>query len=320
MANAKIFYGTSTTGLLGDGVRLDHMISLEINRLLTDTSNLRNSIYLTYAGSINGVGSDTIRIRKYGLGGRDSFSAATSENSDESGNYTDIDAEYADVQVARQYLIRNISDLASMSGFGSGDLNPFVLAADMALSYETRFAAMQCDAADSFSTTVGSSSDVMSVDLFFEAISDLQVADSNRGADGPFAMVLHPKALNELQDSLRNETSNAVSMMQATAEMLEIKGKGYVGKLFGVDIYRSSHVTTGSGALNNYILSPGALAYADGIPNQLPSAVDFMTMGKILVEMERTGMSAVTNIIGHAYLGFSILDDDRGVVVKTSAS
>jgi len=316
MATAKI----TNSALVTDGVRLDHMISLEINRLLTDTANLRNSPYLTYAGSINGIGSDTIRIRKYGLGGRDSFRAATTENSDQSANYDDIDAEYADIAVARQYLIRNISDLASMAGYGSQDLNPFVLAADMALSYETRFAELTADAADGFGTTVGSASDVMSVDLFFEAISDLQVADSNRGADGPFAMVLHPKALGELQDSLRNETSNAISMMQATAEMLEVKGKGYVGKLFGVDVYRSSHVTTAAGAHNNFVLSPGALGYADGVPQQLPSAVDFMTMGKVLVEMEREGASASTQIIGHAYLGFAIVSDDRGLVIKTSST
>ena len=160
----------------------------------------------------------------------------------------------------------------------------------------------------------------MPVDLFFEAISALQTADSNLGADGPFAMVLHPKALNELQDSLRNETSNAISMMQATAEMLQVKGKGYVGRLFGVDVYRSSHVTNAAGAHNNFVLSPGALGYADGIPQSLPSAVDFMTMGKVLVEMERDGASAVTQVIGHAYLGFAIIDDDRGLVVKTSTT
>lgn len=314
MANAQI----TNAALLSDGVRLSHMISLEINRLLTDTANLRNSPFLQYAGSINGIGSNVIRIRKYGLGGRDAFKEATTENQDHSGDYDDIDASFADITVARQYLIRNISDLASMAGYGDQDLNPFVLASDMAASYETRFAAMTCDAADAFSTVKGDATSLMSVDLFFEAISALQTADSNRGADGPFAVVLHPKALGELQDSLRNETSNAVSMMQATAEMLEVKGKGYVGKLFGVDVYRSSHVTNAAGAHNNYVISPGALGYADGVPSSLPQAVDFMTMGKVVVELQRQGASAITEIIGHAYLGMAIISDERGLVVKTS--
>ena len=314
MANAQI----TNASLLADGVRLSHMISLEINRLLTDTSNLRNSPYLTYIGSINGIGSNVIRVRKYGLGGRDSFKSATSENHDHAADYEDIDASFVDCTVSRQYLIRNISDLASMAGYGSADLNPFILASDMALSYETRFAEMTCDAADLFGTQKGGSTSLMSVDLFFEAISALQTADSNRGADGPFAVVLHPKALNELQDSLRNETSNVISMMQATAEMLEVKGKGYVGKLFGVDVYRSSHVTNAGGAHFNYVLSPGALGYADGVPQSLPQAVDFMTMGKVVCELQRQGTAAVTEIIGHSYLGFKILNDDKGLVIKTS--
>ena len=314
MATAKI----TNASLLSDGVRLSHMISLEINRLLTDTANLRNSPFLTYAGSINGLGTDTIRVRKYGLGGRDSFAAAGSENDDEAANFTDIDAEYADIQVARQYLIRNISDLASMAGYGSQDLNPFILASDMALSYETRFAELTSDAADSFSTIKGSSSVDFTVDLFFEAISALHIADSNRGADGPYALVLHPVALNQLQDSLRNETGNAISMMAATADMLAVKGKGYIGRLFGVDIYRSSHVNDAASAYFNYMISPGAIGYADGVPTQLPSAVDFMTMGKVLVEMQRDGTAATTEIIGHSYLGFSIIDQDKGLLVKSS--
>ena len=313
MANAKI----TNAALLSDGVRLSHMISLEINRLLTDTANLRNSQFLTYAGSINGIGSDTIRVRKYGLGGRDSFADA-GEVDDKSADYTDLDASFADIAVSRQFLIRNISDLASMAGYGSQDLNPFILASDMALSYETRFAELTSDAADSFNQTKGSSSVDFTVDLFFEAISALHTKDSNRGADGPYALVMHPVALNQLQDSLRNETGNAISMMAATAEMLQVKGKGYVGKLFGVDIYRSSHVNSAASAYSNYMLSPGAIGYADGVPTSLPSAVDFMTMGKVLVEMERDGAAASTQIIGHAYMGFKILDNERGLLVKSS--
>ena len=314
MANAKI----TNASLLSDGVRLSHMISLEINRLLTDTANLRNSQFLTYAGSINGIGSDTIRVRKYGLGGRDSFADAGSENSDEAANFTDIDASTADIAVSRQFLIRNISDLASMAGYGSQDLNPFILASDMALSYETRFAELTADAADSFNQTKGSSSVDFTVDLFFEAISALHTKDSNRGADGPYALVMHPVALNQLQDSLRNETGNAISMMAATADMLQVKGKGYIGKLFGVDIYRSSHVNSAASAYSNYLLSPGAIGYVDGVPTSLPSAVDFMTMGKVLVEMERDGAAASTQIIGHAYMGFGIISNERGLLVKSS--
>ena len=266
--------------------RLDQMISLEINRLLADTANLRNSPFLQYAGSVNGLGTDTIVIRKYSLGGRDLFKAASSEVSDEtSGAIDPTTSVSATIQAARQYLIRQISDLGTLAGYGQQDLNPFTLAADMVNSYEARFAQLTADAASGLSTnTVGSASDTMTVDLFFEAIQELQEADSGRGIDATdLCLVVHPAALGSLQDSLRSESNNAVAMMQATADMLEIKGKGYAGKLFGVDVYKSSFVNVNSAAHENFMLSPQCIAYCDGVPSQLPSAVDFMTMGKVFV-------------------------------------
>lgn len=310
---------TGVGSLEANNFHLSEMISLEVNRLLTDTGNLRNTPYLKYGGSINGMGTDSIRVRKYGLGGRDSFAAAAAEDTDVSGSSTAVTVGYADVTVARQYLLRKISDLATMAGYGPDALNPMMLAADMAASYETRFAELTCDAADSFTTVKGSSSVDFTVDLFFNSIFGLEVADSNRGADGPFAAVLHPKALTDLQDSLRNETSNAVSMMQATAEMLDAKGKGYMGKLLGVDLYRSSHVNESAGAKFNYFLSPGGICYADGVPVQMAGNPDIVQLGKVIVELDRTATAAVTSIIGHAYIGFAILDDNRGLLAKCSA-
>ncbi len=66
------------------------------------------------------------------------------------------------------------------------------------------------------------------------------------------------------------------------------------------------------------MITPGCLGYIDGIPASLPQAVDFMQMGKVLIEMERTATQALTRVVGHAYLGIGVVDDDRGVVIKSS--
>ena len=63
---AKIIsYGQndSTHQKLEGDLRIEAMISQEINLLLRDVQNLRNSQYISYAGSIIGLGSDTIRAR-----------------------------------------------------------------------------------------------------------------------------------------------------------------------------------------------------------------------------------------------------------------
>ena len=225
---------------------------------------------------------------------------------------------HVDITVARLVLMYKMTDLYSMTGFGGSDIDPFRLAQSMAGSYEASFADKTGDAIDDFTNTVGGAGTQFSVDNFFSAIFQLEKASSNRGALAPFASILHPVALTELQDSLRNETGNAISYMAATQDMLLAKGPGYVGNLLGVDVYKSSHVKNAGGAYKSAMFGVGALGYADGVPASLPGASETVQFGKVLVEMERTGAQALTSIIGHAYLGISVIDDDRGVLINST--
>jgi len=295
-------------------LRLSAMISQEINLLLKDNANLRNTPLLSYQGSINGLGTDTVRVRLAGLDGYDSMSAAGSEISDEAANTTALTINKADLVAARQYIIYEMSDLASMTGFGGADIDPFRIAQSIAGSYEARFAELTGEAAAAFTTTAGANTTTLSVDDFFDAIFALEQADSGSGAPGPYACVLDPKALTELQDSLRNETGNAISRMQSSMDMLQAKGENFAGNLFGVDVYRSKYVKeNASSGYDNYMISPMALGYVDGIPAGVQGSADLMSMGKVVVEFDRRPMSASTFIVGHAYLGLGIIEDARGV-------
>ena len=297
-------------------LRLAHMISQEINLLLRDTANLRNSAFISFVGSINGLGSDTIRVRKAGLDGFDLMETPAAEGTALAvQDFTDASV---DVACARLGLRYDITDMASMTGFGGADIDPFRLAQSMAGSYEASFADKTAAAVDNFTTALGSTSTQFSVDDFFAGIFQLEKAASNKGAIAPFCALLHPVALTELQDSLRNETGNAISYMAATADMLQAKGQGYVGNLLGVEVYKSSYINSAAGGYNNAMFGVGALGYADGIPAGLPGAAQSMSMGKVLVEMERNAISAITRVIGHAYLGISVLDDDRGCLIKST--
>ena len=300
-------------------LRLSAVISQEINLLLKDNSNLRNTPLLSYQGSINGTGSDTVRVRLAGLDGFDSMSAAASEISDESANKTALTINSADLIAARQYIIYEMSDLASMTGFGGSDIDPFRIAQSIAGSYETRFAALTGAAAASFTATAGANTTTLSVDDFFDAIFKLEQAGfgtgSAGGAPGPYACVLAPKALTELQDSLRNETGNAISRMQSSMDMLQAKGENFKGNLFGVDVYSSALGVNqnASSGFDNYMISPMALGYVDGIPTGIQGSADLMSMGKVVCEFDRRPMSASTFIVGHGYIGLGIIQDDRGV-------
>lgn len=306
--------------LVGD-LRLAEMISQEVRVLLNDVSNLRNSAYLDFVGSINGMGSDTIRVRQAGYG-QDLFAQYTGATEDSAISSTTLADAHADVVVKRLALSYGLSDLASMTGMGgANEVDPFRIAAALAASYEASFADLTADTMDGFSATVnavsGATPSVLTVEEFVEAIGVLEQASSGKGVDGPFCAVLHPKQFVELQDSIRAETGAVAFQAALGADIIGAKGRGFKGSFLGVEIYTSSYVNIASAAYQGALWGPGAIGYATGAPS-IPGA-ETMAMGEVMVELDRDASRALTNIVGHAYLGMSILEDARGVVL-TSAS
>ena len=297
------------SNLSGD-LRQSSMLSAEINLLLRDTANLRNTGYIQYSGSVNGLGTNVIRLRKIGLMGRDSFAAPSNE--DDAGSTTALTDGHADITVARQVLIYQMTALAGLTSYGNSpfEIDPFNLCASIAESYETRFAELTATAAASATSATTTTGATMSVSAFFEGIYALEQADSFRGAPGPFYACLHPKSLTELQASLRSEQNNIISNMTATEEMIKAKGIGYVGSLFGVDCYRSSHIASDGTDYPNWMADAGALAYADGVP-MIVGAAEVVNYDKVVCEMSRTAEKALTAVVGHCYMGISIVDQNR---------
>ena len=85
----------------------------------------------------------------------------------------------------------------------------------------------------------------------------------------------------------------------------------------GVEIYTSSYVQDGGSNYQGAMFAPGAIGYATGMPSSLPGAAQSMQMGEVMIELDRTAASALTQIVGHAYLGFAIISDERGVEIAT---
>lgn len=306
------------SNLSGD-LRLAQMITAEINLLLRDTTNLRNSPYMKYLGSINGLGSDTLRVRKAGLMGFDKMETPASEIANASVQA--LTDSHVDITVARLALRYDISDLASLTGMGPMDVDPFTLAQSIAQSYEASFADKTAATFAGFSNSVGANGTNFDLNRFLNAMFQLEKASNGSiatGAPGPYVSVLHPKALTELQSDLRSESSNMIAFNPANFDMLKAKGDKYAGNLFGVDVYRSAYVVAnGSSGYDNAMFAAGALGYADGVPN-IVGAAEVMDMGKIQVEFKREAIAATTRVVGHAYLGIGELDDARGVLILSA--
>jgi hypothetical protein len=204
-----------------------------------------------------------------------------------------------------------------MTGMGANDIDVMRLAQSMAGSYEAYFAELTGDTIDDFTAVVGTSGVIFDVDTMLAGIFQLEQADSSRGVPGPYAAILHPKQLTELQDSLRNESNSIFAYSPATLEAIGMKGPGYVGRFLNVDLYSSSYVNTDGTDRQGALFGVGALSYADGVPAALPGSVDAMNMGPIVVELDRDPASASTSVVGHAYLGMAVIDDARGVRLRS---
>jgi hypothetical protein len=290
------------SNLSGD-LRLAQMITAEINLLLRDTTNLRNSPYMKYLGSINGLGSDTLRVRKAGLMGFDKMETPASEIANASVQA--LTDSHVDITVARLALRYDISDLASLTGMGPMDVDPFTLAQSIAQSYEASFADKTAATFAGFSNSVGANATNFDLNRFLNAMFQLEKASNGSIATGA-------------PGDLRSETSNMIAFNPANFDMLKAKGDKYAGNLFGVDVYRSAYVVAnGSSGYDNAMFAAGALGYADGVPN-IVGAAEVMDMGKIQVEFKREAIAATTRVVGHAYLGIGELDDARGVLILSA--
>lgn len=209
----------TNNSLVGD-LRLAQMISQEIRLLLTDSTNLRNTPFMDFVGSINGMGSDTIRVRKAGLDGYDGFTAFTGATEGNAVSDTALTDGHVDVVVKRQALAYSITDMAGMTGLGGGDVDPFRIAESIARSYDALFANLTGAAVAGFTVVKGTTATALDVDKFLDAIQALEAAASNKGAPGPYVAVLHPKQFADLQDDILSLSNGILQFIPASYEAI----------------------------------------------------------------------------------------------------
>ena len=107
--------------------------------------------------------------------------------------------------------------------------------------------------------------------------------------------------------------------MPATAEMISIKGQGYVGEFLGESIFKSSDVTTAAGDREGGMWGAGCLGNKTGTMRAPIGATVTSPNSEIVVEFNRNAAAGITEIIGNAYLGVGLIEDARGVGLNSDA-
>tara|TARA_R100001443_G_scaffold27697_1_gene40904 strand:+ start:2235 stop:3161 length:927 start_codon:yes stop_codon:yes gene_type:complete len=295
-------------------LRLAAIIEREIHALLTDQASMRTSGAINFMGDVAGMGSDTMRVRYAGLDGFDSFAATAAENTDVAE--TTLTDASADIAVVRAALRYDIGDLANLTGVPGADVDPFRLASSMVGSFEQYFNGLVASAITTVTANEGASGTNLSVDNWFSAMAALETAS----VPGPYWAMLFPQQLSDLKQSLRSE-QNALQELGDVQAQMKIFGQGFAGNLLGVNVYVSSDVATANTGADSAgcMWGQGAFGYAIGTPRPLAGAGGEVRAAgtPVVVEFQRDASAALTEVVGHAYCGVSLIEDDRAVQLIT---
>lgn len=306
MADAPITYAS-----LSD-LTVASTLAAELQLKLGDRASLMGHPAIAYVGDIAGSGSSVKKVGIIGAG-LDAMAAVADGVSVES---TALSNANVNITVARQALYRGPTDLAGMTWASVGALVQY-LTDDMVGACRIRAMAMIATAGSAFVNTVGTSGGALTVTNIFSAIAQLEAV----GAPGPFLAVISPKQLSDFQASLRAETG-ALQWIPATPEMLAIKGQGFAGTYLGIDFFVTSRCVTSGADKLGFLISYGAIGYADGSPAPIVGAGGLVQPAgsKMVVEYGRNIEGAITKVIGSWYVGFAELQDSMGVQIITRAA
>lgn len=302
MAN-EILHSSMETDL-----RMASKLAAMVKVLLADNFGALSIPTIEWMGSVNGSQSDTHGIPYAGLDA-DDFASATEVEDVANTALTDSSTNIA---VARYGLVRSQSDLATLTAL-QGGVNPRTVAESYVRGFQRLGSSLVGTAIATASTNVGTPGVNASVDDWFAAIAQLQ---SSSVPAGEIDAILHPQQFNDLQASIRTE-GGAIQYKQDTQDMLSIKGQGYAGSFAGVDIFLSTYVTAAGGNREGAMFGRGALGWMSGDVVPPPDGTLFNAGRGLAIEYDRAGTSAETKIVGHAYLGVSLLEQARIVGIVT---
>jgi hypothetical protein len=290
---------------LTSSARVSAVLSQMIAVKLYDVATLVNHPSIMRVNPAPGSTTVQIPVISWGANGM----AAVAENASVAN--TALTTSSVTCVLARQALRRQISDLAQVTAQGVPlDVTLQGLADDMSSAWSKRGTTMITALASGFSNSVGSTGVDLSVTAFYNAIFSLQLTANS----GQFVAILHNQQINDLMSSLRSETGPG-QYLAATQEMLNAKGPGFKGQLFGVDIFGSNTVATANAGADylGMMIAPNAIAMATASVSPIVGATTQPGVSPVTVEFERDASGGSTVIVGSLLAGVCEVDDAKGV-------
>lgn len=310
MANEILYAGIAD-------LRTVEVLGEEWMLLIADRNALPNHPALKYVGDIAGRGSSTIKVPHIGLMAYDLLAATADGAAVANTALTDGSSTVAVARYSKSY---EASDLAMLTD-GQGLINPQMFAMDAMASSAMTLTDLIANVTDGFATTAGSSGVDLSLTNFLTAIGLLEVNSGGAIAPGGVMAVLHGQQVADLRQSFAAASGGSVQWSQDAQTLLPIRGGGFRGNIYGVDIFASSKVPTANAGADRAggMFVNGALLWGDGSIPVSSDSNQLIIGDKVLFERDRTAKAATTAFVSHRYLGVSKGLDLLGVSIITDA-
>jgi hypothetical protein len=278
---------------------------------LADRSILQPELYpaFLYAGSVQGLGTQTLRVARLGFG-QDSFTtkasgAATEDDDVANTAFTDTSVT---ISVDRHSLSYDITSIAL-------DTDPVVglqsLYQSMVIDAGRALTNSICGLASGFSNVVGTTGTAMSLTTFLNAINALEAAN----VEGPYLAVLHANQWRDIRKEHLISVGGAAQYIPAEATVSGMTG--YKGQLFGVDVFVSNQIPLSGSDRQGMMVGKSAIVFADMVPTVL-DPVRQAAIGRTKLEFDRVPGSDIDEIHAHTYYGVAEFEDSRGVQILSA--
>lgn len=312
------------TNLYGDGdLVVSEILAQEVGLKLGERGAFWNHPAITYAGSATYMGSKVIKMDFIDSG-------ATKMQAVASAAAVTPDAftfTRASITLAQQRMGRSVGDLLRVLSPSGAIRDVDAFAADAAGSYGISLSQLLITAATGFSTDISDTGADLTWAKIREAKATL-IAANAQFTDGNVICVLHPVQYADLEaDASSAGIGDAVSRSPEAQAIQQANGflSGYRGSLFGIDFFTSTDVPTANAAADRqgFMACPGGLVWADAL---IPASGDaanreiLVDGGRMQIEFEREGSTALNNVYYQAILGAAIGQDGAGVTVTSGAT
>jgi len=278
---------------------------------LGSRASLRNHPVLIQLGD-DLIGSNTLHGNLFGLDGAD-LMAATAEGA-AVANTALTEAEYT-VSPARYGLAYEFSDWMNAVDPYSV-VNSMRLAMSIVRSAGMTLTNLIAQDIDGF-TQVGTTGTPMTHDTFLAA----QFALEQALVPGPYLTVLKPKQYTDWQSDLESR-GGLTQWRPASAEQQALRGEGFKGFYNGIEICTSNQVQglNSNADWGGGMFGRGAIGYKELAMKPAPrsSFVIVDLNGVIRVAEVRTEREGETAVVGHYYVGTTVIEAGRGRTIVSS--